>query len=174
MRRGLIAAVIVLGTLALVPAAQAGQPGSGVRGTVLDTTCAVGCEVECPPPPVCRGPHACTTGRIVCPLSQQEKRAPQVCTQAGCPGPPIVEYPPYEGEAATVLVRRAGSAQVLMRVPVNGGRFTARLSPGRYVVLAHVGEPCWTGTRQVVEVKAGRFIPVVLKVNDGCVAHPDA
>jgi hypothetical protein len=108
---------------------------------------------------------------IVCPL--QPRPAPLVCTQAGCPEPPLIEYPPYEGSAATVLVRRAGAAQVLIRVPVNEGRFTALLTPGRYVLRAHVGLPCWTGTRQLVTVEAGRFAPVALQVNDGCVVHPD-
>jgi hypothetical protein len=73
-----------------------------------------------------------------------------------------------------VLVRRAGSAKVLGRVPVRGGHFAMRLAPGRYVLRAHVALPCWTGNRQVVDVEAGRFVPVVLRVNDGCVAHPDA
>jgi hypothetical protein len=104
-------------------------------------------------------------------------RAPQVCAQAatGCPPPPIElpDFPPYEGEAAEVLVRRAGSAKVLGRVPVDGGHFTARLAPGRYVLRAHVAEPCWTGSRQVVEIEAGRWVPLVLRVGNGCVAHPD-
>lgn len=95
-----------------------------------------------------------------------------VCVRAPCPGP--IEYPPHEGTAATVLVRRAGAAQVLMRVPVNEGHFTALLQPGRYVVRAHVGLPCWTGSRQIVTVEAGRFASTVLRVNDGCVVHPDA
>jgi hypothetical protein len=108
---------------------------------------------------------------IVCPLL----RAPDFCTQAGCPPPPIElpDYPPYEGESGTVLVRRAGSAQVLGRVPVEAGRFTAHLAPGRYVLRAHVAEPCWTGNRQVVEIEADRWIPLVLRVGNGCVAHPD-
>ncbi len=175
MRRGALVAM-VLAALVWVSAAQA-QPSSGVRGTVLDTTCASGCQAECPPPPVCRGPHACTARLIACPLDRSfsESRSESlVCTQAGCPGPPIVRYPLYEGEAATVLVRRAGAAKPLMRVPVNGGHFNARLAPGRYVVRATVGEPCWTGTRQTIVVEAGRFAAATLEVNDGCVAHPDA
>jgi hypothetical protein len=169
MRRGALVAVL-LAALVWAASAQAAQPSSGVRGTVLDTTCASGCQAECPPPPVCRGPHACTGRLIVCPLN----RSPLICTQAGCPGPPIVRYPLYEGTAATVLVRRAGAAKPLMRVPVNGGHFDARLAPGRYVLRAVVGEPCWTGTRQTVKVEAGRFGAATLEVSDGCVAHPDA
>jgi hypothetical protein len=179
MRRGLIAVLASLGALATVPAALAAQPSSGVRGSVLDTTCIAGCEVECPPPPTCT-PQACTGvgHRFVCPLSSHRppKRAtvPEVCTQAGCPGPPVVKYPPYEGTAATVILRKAGSAKVLGRLPVVAGKFTAHVPPGRYVLRAHVSESCWTGTKQVVEVIAGRFIPVVLKVADGCVMHPDS
>jgi hypothetical protein len=160
--------------LVFVPAALA-QPNSGLRGTVLDTTCSVGCGVECPPPPSCRGAQICAPmagASIVCPL--QPRPAPLACTQAGCPEPPLVEYPPYEGTAATVLVRRAGAARTLMRLPVNEGRFTALLPPGRYVLRVHVGLPCWTGTRELVKVEASRFTPAVLQVNDGCVVHPQA
>jgi hypothetical protein len=159
----------------LAATAQAAQPSSGVRGTVLDTTCASGCEAECPPPPVCRGPHACTQRVIACPLSRSQLRSESlVCTQAGCPGPPIVRYPLYEGEAATVLVRRAGAAKPMMRVPVSGGHFDARLGPGRYVLRVHVAEPCWTGTRETVTVPTSGFAAATLEVNDGCVMHPDA
>jgi hypothetical protein len=144
---------------------------------MLDTTCAVGCEAECPPPPVCRGARICAqpqaAGRIVCPLTQRGGAGPLFCTQAGCPGPPVVRYPPYEGTAGTVILRRAGSATVLRKLPVVEGKFSARLSPGRYVLRAHVAEPCWTGTRAVVEVPVGRTIPAILQVGDGCVAHPD-
>jgi hypothetical protein len=73
-----------------------------------------------------------------------------------------------------VLVRRAGSAKILGRVPVGGGKFTAHLAPGRYVLRAHVAAPCWTGNRQVVEIEAGRWIPVVLKVANRCLVHSDA
>lgn len=163
MRRGLIVVAAALVALALVPALAQAKPDSGVRGTVLDTTCETGCLPPCP-----RGAGA----SIVCPL---QSPAPLVCTAAGCPPPPVEtpEYPPYEGNAATVLVRRAGSATVLGRVPVEAGRFTAHLAPGRYVLRAHVAEPCWTGNRQVVEIEAKRWIPLVLRVGDGCVAHPD-
>jgi hypothetical protein len=144
---------------------------------VLDTTCLVGCVSECPPPPVCRATQPCVEpqARIVCPLFKSGPAAsakPQVCTAIGCPLPPVVSYPPYAGTAATVILRRAGSAKVLGRLPVVDGKFTAALRPGRYVVRAHVAEPCWTGTRQVVEVVAGRFIPVVLRVGDACAAQP--
>jgi hypothetical protein len=178
MRRSWVAAVSVLVALAVAPAmVPAAQPSSGVRGTVLDTTCETGCEPECPPPPSCRAtavvpcPQGASTS-IVCPLL----RAPDVCTQAtaGCPPPPVEtpDFPPYEGEAATVLVRRAGAAKVLGRAPVAGGRFTAHLAPGRYVLRAHVAEPCWSGNRQVVEIEAKRWIPLVLRVANGCVAEP--
>ncbi len=174
MRSGALLAV-VLAAFVCASGAQAAQPSSGVRGTVLDTSCASGCEAECPPPPVCRGPHACTQRVIACPLSRSQLQSESlVCTQAGCPGPPIVRYPLYEGAAATVMVRRAGAAQPLMRVPVNGGHFNARLAPGRYVIHATVGEPCWTGTRETIRVEAGRFVAATLEVNDGCVVHPDA
>lgn len=172
MRGRLIALACLLGLVA-VPAAAQAQPSSGIAGTVLDTTCSAGCGVECPPPPSCRGRVVCPQGAeasIACPLQPRPRSI--VCIQAPCPGP--IEYPPYEGTAATVLVRRAGSAEVLMRVPVNEGRFTARLVPGRYVVRAHVGLSCWTGTRQLVEVEPDRFIPATLRVNDACVVHPDA
>lgn len=158
--------------LALSPALAGAQPRSGLTGTVLDTTCSAACEFECPPPPVCRSRRVCAPmagASIACPLQPQASSI--VCVRAPCPGP--TEYPLYEGTAATVLVRRAGSAKVLMRVPVNEGRFTAPLPPGRYVVRAHVGLPCWTGTRQLVTVEAGRFTRTTLQVNDGCVVHPD-
>ncbi len=175
MRRMALSALAVLLTLGLVsPAAQA-KPPSGVEGTVLDTTCEAGCQPECPPPPSCRAakvacPQPGAGASIVCPLH----RAPLVCTEAGCPPPPVEtpEFPPYEGEAATVLIRRAGSAGVLGRVAVEAGHFRAHLAPGRYVLRAHVAEPCWSGNRQVVEVEAGRWIPVVLRVANGCVVHP--
>lgn len=183
MRRSTISAVAVFVALALLPAAASAQakPDSGVRGTVLDTTCEAVCQPPCPPPPSCRAAEVvpcplpdAAGASIVCPLL----RAPEVCTQAatGCPPPPIElpDFPPYEGEAATVLVRRAGSAKVLGRVPVAGGRFTAHLAPGRYVLRAHVDEPCWTGNRQVVEIEAKRWIPLVLRVANGCVADPDS
>lgn len=181
MRRTALGAVAVLLALAVAPPATSAQapPQSGVRGTVLDTTCETACEPECPPPPSCRAAAAVPCPQpggagaaIVCPLF----RAPEACTQAaaGCPPPPVElpEFPPYEGEAASVLVRRAGSAKVLGRVPVVGGHFTAHLAPGRYVLHAHVAEPCWTGNRQVVEIEADRWVPLVLRVGDGCAVHP--
>lgn len=170
--------VLVLVVLAALPALAQAQshPSSGVRGTVLDTTCETGCQPPCPPPPTCREaavgvPCPQAGASIVCPML----RVPSVCTQTGCPPPPIElpEFPPYAGDAATVLVRRAGSARVLGRVPVEDGHFTAHLAPGRYVLRAHVAEPCWTGNRQVVEVEAKRWVPLVLRVADGCVVHPD-
>jgi hypothetical protein len=173
----LIAAVLVLGALAPLPTGATAAQKGVVEGTVLDTTCAVGCEAECPPPPVCRAGRFCLqpqAGRIVCPLKQRGPAAALVCTQAGCPEPPTVRYPPYEGTAGSVILRRAGSATVLRKFPVTGGTFSATLSPGRYVLRAHVAEPCWTGTRTVVDVLAGRKIPAILQVGDGCVAHPDS
>src|SRR4051794_27819715 len=101
MRRTALAAISILWVLALVPTVAAqGQPDSGVRGTVLDTTCETACQPECPPPPSCRAavvpcPQAGGAGAsIVCPLL----RVPDVCTEAatGCPPPPIElpEFPP--------------------------------------------------------------------------------
>jgi hypothetical protein len=179
MRRTTLAAIAVLLALALPSTAAAAQakPSSGVRGTVLDTTCETGCQPECPPPPTCRAAAVvpCPQGAsasIVCPLLQ----APEFCTQAGCPPPPTEtpDFPPYAGSAGSVLVRRAGSERVLGRVPVAGGKFTAHLVPGRYVLRAHVAEPCWTGNRQVVEIEKKRWIPLVLRVSNGCVVHPDS
>ena len=95
MRRSWIAVALALVALTLVPALAGAQSNGGVKGTVLDTTCSSGCEVECPPPPT-----------------------------------EMPEYPPYEGDGATVQVRKAGSAKVLGRVPVEGGHFTLRLAPG--------------------------------------------
>src|SRR4051812_42717945 len=178
MRQGSIAAVALLvgllGAVALMPSAAAAQakPDSGVRGTVLDATCETKCEPQCPPPPSCRAvavvPCPQAGASIVCPLL----RMPAVCTLAagGCPPPPVElpEFPPYEGGAGTVLVRRAGSTNVLGRVPVAAGRFTAHLAPGRYVLRAVVAEPCRTGNRQVVEIGARRWIPLVLRVANGC------
>jgi hypothetical protein len=179
VKSGLVAAVAVVLALVFASSATAAQPSSGVRGTVLDETCGAVCQPECPPPPSCRVVAPCPQqgagASIVCPLFRS---APLVCTQGavGCPPPPIETpaFPPYEGTAATVLVRRAGTAKVLGRVPVEAGRFTAHLGPGRYVLRAHVAESCWTGNRQVVEIEADRWIPLVLHVANGCVAHPDA
>jgi len=180
MKRMWVAAVSAFLALALAPALARGAPDSGVRGAVLDTTCETGCVPPCPPPPSCRAAVPCPLPQgagasIVCPL---QRPAPLLCTQAavGCPPPPVElpEYPPYEGEAGTVLVRKAGTAKVLGRVPVSAGRFEAHLAPGRYVLRAHVAEPCWSGNRQVVEIEAGRWVPLVLRVGNGCVAHPDA
>ncbi len=181
MRRALVAAISVLAALTLLSAAAPvpaqAAPDSGVQGTVLDTTC---CQPPCPPPPSCRVdavvPCPLPNGAgasIICP----QLRAPDFCTQAqaGCPPPPIEtpDFPPYLGEAGTVLVRRAGSVRILGRVPVEAGRFTAHLVPGRYVFRAHVAEPCWTGNRQVVEIEADRWIPLVLRVSNDCIARPD-
>ncbi len=174
MRRAWFAAVLALVALAAVPALAQARARAGVEGIVLDTTCETGCQPPCPPPPSCRAKVACPQGAgasIVCPLH----RAPAFCTEASpsiCPPPPIV-YPPYEGDAATVLVRRAGAAKAMMSLPVEGGHFDAHLGPGRYVLRAHVGLPCWTGTRAVIEVEAGHLTPVTLEVSDGCVVHPD-
>lgn len=174
----LIGALVLLVLLALPALAPAqAKPSSGVRGTVLDTSCETGCQPPCPPPPSCRPdaavPCPLAGASIVCPMLRP---VPPACAEPGCPPPPVEtpEFPPYEGEAATVVVRRAGTAKVLGRVPVAGGRFTAHLAPGRYVLRAHVAEPCWTGNRQVVEIEARRWIPLVLRVANGCVAHPDS
>lgn len=179
MRRAWFAAVLALLALAVAPALA--QARTGVEGTVLDTTCETGCQPGCPPPPSCRAAQPCPQpgaaqpgagASIVCPLH----RAQVFCTvgsASSCPPPPIL-YPPYEGDGATVLVRRAGSTHVLMRLPVEEGGFHARLGPGRYVLRAHVALPCWTGNREAIEVTAGHLTPVVLQVNDGCVVHPDS
>jgi hypothetical protein len=166
-----ISAALALALLGSVPALAAA--GSGVRGELLDATCAEGCTTPCPPPPTCRGAHACTLSSlrpgIVCPLQSSRSR---ICLSTVRDCGPVV-FPPYTGEGAEVIVRRAGSEQVLTRKVPREGHFSLRLPPGRYVLRAHVALPCWEGERASVEVEAGHFAPLALEVFDPCAVHPD-
>jgi hypothetical protein len=83
-------------------------------------------------------------------------------------------YPPYEGTAATITVRRAGSATVMRTVVPQAGQFSIPLRPGRYALSGHVAQPCWVGEKQVVTVERGKTTSVALDVHDNCVAHPDS
>ncbi|MGV1047626.1 MAG: hypothetical protein ACOYD4_03755 [Solirubrobacterales bacterium] len=171
MRRApLLASLLLLG---LVPATAAAQ-GSGIRGVVLDATCAAGCEVECPPPPSCRADFACAlslrASAIACPLAGAAA-TPLVCTRAGCPGPPLVRYPPYEGEGLKITVRPAGESGVISRRDGHGGRYSVRLPPGTYVVHAWVALPCWAGQLHKVKVRPGRFTEPRFQVRDNCAAQ---
>lgn len=156
MRRAVVLSTAVL-TLLLGASAASATP-SGIRGTVFDSTCAVGCEVPCPPPPSCRTARICLQpdgAAIVCPQSR------------------ISALLPYAGENAHVIVRRKGSATILARISPREGRFSLRLAPGHYIVRAYVSEECWSGERRGVAVSPGRYSALALDVWDGCVAHPD-
>jgi hypothetical protein len=188
MRRGagllacLVALIALLAGLGSGAAVAAGHKKL-VEGTVYDTTCASGCEAECPPPPHCgpitadsRTDVVCAQDSryLLCPLSKSAS-ARVVCVQAeGCPG---TNYPVYSGEAAVVNVRKRGSAKVLEQLPVTEGHFKVRLGPGEYVLRTILAEPqCWTGEpwRGKVTAKTRGSIAASLEVSDSCVAHPDS
>lgn len=188
MRRlgtALACALALTGILAGLGSGTAAAAGHKkvVEGTVYDTTCASGCEVECPPPPHCgpitaesRAAVVCAQDRriVACPLSKAAS-ARVVCVQAeGCPG---TNYPVYSGEGAVVNVRKRGSATVLAQLPIVEGHFKIRLGPGEYVLHPILPEPqCWTGEpwRVKVTAKTQGPIPASLEVSDSCVAHPDS
>jgi hypothetical protein len=156
---------MLLVALALPTAAAAGQ--SGVSGSLYDTTCGDGCLPSCPPP--CRVSDVICAQRqeaIVCP---QARAKPAICLPGGCG----VEYPLYEGEDATVTVRRAGSSEVVRTVTPKAGHFKIRLGPGRYALRGHVAQPCWIGQKAIVTVSPGRTTIAALDVRDNCVMHPD-
>jgi hypothetical protein len=156
--------------VALVLPASAAAAGSGVSGSLYDTTCGSGCATPCPPP--------CTAAQIVCapmqraivcPEVKRTKAVPTICLSAGCG----MEYPLYEGTDATVTVRRAGSAKVMRTVVPQAGEFLIPLGPGRYALSGHVAQPCWVGEKVIVTVKRGETATVSLDVHDNCVVHPD-
>ncbi len=152
----------------LLPASALGSSRTGIGGSLYDTTCADTCAPICPPP--CRGGDlicAQPQPMIACPL---QSSAPAICLPGGCG----VEYPLYEGDDATITVRRAGSESVMRRVAPHRGHFFVRLGPGRYALRGHVAQPCWTGEKAIFTVARGMTAVAALDVRDGCVAHPDA
>jgi hypothetical protein len=188
MRRGAGLLACLLALCGLLAGLGSGAAAVGhkklVEGTIYDTTCASGCEFECPPPPHCGPITADAKGAVVC--AQEERRivacplskaasARVVCVQAeGCPG---TNYPVYSGEAAVVNVRKRGSAKVLEQLPVTEGHFKVRLGPGEYVLRTILAEPqCWTGEpwRGKVTEKTQGPVAASLEVSDSCVAHPDS
>jgi hypothetical protein len=174
---------MLLAGLGSSPAGAAGAKKL-VEGTVYDTTCAVACAPECPPPPHC-GPITAgkATAAIVCPLRQRRIIACPlakadsviVCVQAeGCP---TSGYPVYSGEGGVVKVRKRGSATVLATVPIVAGHFKISLGPGRYMMRPFLPEPqCWSGAVMAVWVslRLEGPVPMSLHVSNSCVAHPDA
>jgi hypothetical protein len=176
------ALLVILAGLGSGSAAAAGNRKL-VEGTVYDTTCAVACAPECPPPPHC-GPITASklNSAIVCPLRQRriiacplaKAESTVVCVRAeGCP---TSAYPVYSAEGAVVNVRRRGSATVLATLAITEGHFKIRLGPGQYVLHPYLAEePCWSGEPERVRVTAKTQgpIPASIEVSDSCVAHPD-
>jgi hypothetical protein len=173
--------------LTLIAGLGSGSAAAGnrklVEGTVYDTTCAISCTPECPPPPHCGPITADSSAAVVC--AQRQKRlivcplekanSVIVCVRAeGCP---TSLYPVYSGEGAVLKVRRRGSATVLATLPVVEGHFKIRLGPGEYVIHPYLPEePCWSGEPEQLKLTARTQGPVVISVDVGnsCVAHPDA
>jgi hypothetical protein len=176
---GLVVAVaVVVGLVA--GSAAAGGTKKLVEGTVYDTTCAVACTPECPPPPHCGPITQSATTKVVC--AQRAARlivcplyggSPRICLpSSNCGG-----YPLYTGEGAIVKVRKRGSAAVLATLPVVDGHFKVRLGAGEYVFHPYLGEePCWSGepVMQTVTPRLRSPVPVTIDVSNSCVAHPGA
>ncbi len=152
--------------------APTGTPPSGIAGALYDTTCGDGCPPSCPPPcTVAQVICAQTQPAIVCPLEKSQAPRPTICLQSGCG----IQYPPYEGDGATITVRRAGSETVLRTVTPNQGRFSIPLGAGRYVLRGHVALPCWSDEKVVVTVRPGHWTTgAEVQVRDDCIVHPDA
>ena len=166
MRRAGLGLIVLV---ALVLPASAGAAGSGISGSLYDTTCGDGCLPTCPPP--CRGTEViCAQPQqaIICPQARAGGSKPAICLPGGCG----VEYPLYAGADATIRGRRAGSERVMRTVPVSEGHFSIPLGPGRYALRGHVAQPCWEGEKAIVTVARGRTVGVGLAVHANCVAHP--
>lgn len=159
--------LIVLVALVL-PASALGAPSSAIQGSLFDTTWAGGCTPICPSP--CRGGGLICSQRqpvIACPLPRS---FPPICPP-GCCG---IEDPLYEGDDATITVRRAGSERVMRTVAPHEGHFSIPLGPGRYALRGHVAQPCWSGEKEIVTVTRGMTTVAALDVHDDCLVHPDA
>jgi hypothetical protein len=171
MVRRAISALATAGLLTIAAAGSAGgHTASGIRGVLLDTTCAGPCIActaanPCPPPcPPCTA-HVCperpAQASIACPAQSHA-----ICANCG------TQPQPYTGPDAHVVIRRVSSGDVVARRAPSDGKFSARLAPGRYRVHGFVAEQCWKGTTEKVTVHAGAFESVSLPVHNDCVAAP--
>jgi hypothetical protein len=79
------------------------------------------------------------------------------------------EPQPYQGSGLTVVVRRVSTGEVLRRLTPEHGRFSTRLGPGAYRVVAKVKGDCWDGESKRVGVRAHEFTRVELHVGNSCI-----
>ena len=88
-----------------------------------------------------------------------------------CYGPCQVDQQPepYKGSGLTVVVRRVSTGEVIRTLTPRSGRFSNRLRPGAYRVIARVADDCWEGEAKRVGVKAHEFTPVKLHVGNRCI-----
>ena len=140
MRRGVIAAIVVLGCgLAGVPAqAHRGiraKAPSGVKGVVLDATCAGACRVPAPPEPV-------YTGAVTV-----------VVTKA----------------ATGTVVASEAISDGHFRIRVRPGSYSVSSVPPTPSPPSAIAAPCETGETQQVVVRRHRFTPVTLHVRNSCI-----
>jgi hypothetical protein len=171
MGRRLTAALAATGLLILaISGIAGGHASSGIRGVLLDTTCAGACTPcaaasPCPPPcPPCTTqicPQRSTQdAAIACPASSS------ICT--GC----APQSQPYTGPDAHLVVRRVSNGDVVARRAPTDGNFKIRLAPGHYRVHGFVSESCWQGETQKLAVRSGSFTALSLAVHNNCVVTP--
>jgi hypothetical protein len=188
MRRAAVLTVLVIGALTLFAGLGSGTAAAGakklVEGTVYNTSCGAACT-PCPPPcgpvptPQSRSDIVCAQQqkRIVCPLTQADRRAvaPDFCIQGQPCG---VDYPVYSGEGAQVTIRKKGTTSILATLAVIEGHFKIRLAPGEYVIRPYLPpeEKCLSGvpTSVRVEPKMKSPVPASIDLGNVCVVHPDA
>ncbi len=170
MARRVTTALAATGLLILAISGSAGgHATSGIRGVLLDTTCAGACTPcaaasPCPPPcPPCTTqicPERPAGAAIACPAARS------IC--AGC----APQSQPYTGSNAHVVVRRVSNSAVVARRAPADGNFKIRLARGHYRVHGFVSESCWKGETQQVAVHAGSFTALSLAVHNNCVVTP--
>jgi hypothetical protein len=173
MARRLTTALAATGLLVLAISGSAGgHASSGIRGVLLDTTCAgacTPCAAASPCPPPC---PPCTTG--ICPARpNQDAAIPCPASSSICTGC-TPQSQPYTGPNAHVVVRRVSNGAVVKRRAPTDGNFKIRLARGHYRVHGFVSESCWQGETQQVAVHAGSFTALSLAVHNNCVATPQA
>jgi hypothetical protein len=95
-----------------------------------------------------------------------------------CYGPCIYPPPPpprYEGDDLRVVIRRLPSLELVVVLHPNEGRFGRRLPAGAYRLRPAAGKPgsfdgrCWEGQGQRVQVSAGEFTRVRLRIANTCI-----
>jgi hypothetical protein len=163
-------ALVATGLLVVAMSGTAtGGARSGIRGVLLDTTCAGACTPctaasPCPPPcPPC--------SEQPCPLRPSAAAIPCPAGRAICAGC-ATDPQPYTGPDAHVVIRRVSNGHVVARRAPTDGKFAARLAPGRYLVHGYVAESCWKGTTETVRVNEGAFTSAGLPVHNDCVVSP--